>query len=92
MLDADTVVVGIDGELGADAGLLGAGAEELGIGATPKGEAEGVEQDRLAGAGLAGQHGEAGTDLQVQPVDEDDVADRQVQQHRRWAPGIKTPR
>jgi hypothetical protein len=85
-------MVGVDGELGADAGLPGAGAEQQPVGAAAERKAEGIEQDRLAGAGLAGQHGQAGADLQVQAVDEDDVADRQVQQHCRPAPGIRTPR
>jgi predicted kinase len=44
-------------ELGADAGLPGAGAEQLAVGAAAEGQAERIEQDRLAGAGLAGQHG-----------------------------------
>jgi len=83
-------MIGVNGELGADACLLGARAEQLGIGAAAEGEAERIQQDRLAGAGLAGQHGEAGIDLEIQAVDEDDVADRQVQQHRRSAPGVTT--
>ncbi len=80
-------MVGDNRELGADAGLPGARAEQLQIGAAAEGEAEGIQQDRLAGAGLAGQHGEAGIDLEIQAVDEDDVANRQVQQHRRSAAG-----
>ena len=85
-------MVGGDRELGADAGLPGAGAEQLQVGAAAEGQAERIQEDRFAGARLAGQHGEAGIDLEIQAVDEDDVADRQVQQHRRSAPGIRTPR
>ncbi len=42
---------------------------------------ERVEQDRLACAGLAGQHGESGIELDIERVDEHEVADRQQAQH-----------
>ena len=63
-------------EAGGDAGLLGAGANQAGIGACAEGQAQAVEQDGLAGAGFAGQHGQAGAEPQVQPLDQDDVTDR----------------
>ena len=44
-------------------------------------ERQGVEQDRLAGAGLAGEHGQTVVQREVEPVDEDDIADRKVNKH-----------
>ena len=41
-----------------------------------------VQQDGLAGAGLAGQHAEALAEAQRQPLDQDDVPDRQRGQDR----------
>ena len=48
---------------------------------SPSSSAERVEQDRLAGAGLAGQHREAGIELDVERFDDDEIADRQRAQH-----------
>ena len=44
---------------GGDAGLLGAGADQSRLGAAAQREAEAIQQDRLAGAGFAGQHRQA---------------------------------
>ena len=56
----------------ADQGLVAAGAER---------QRKGIEQDRLAGAGLAGEHGEPVGEIDVEPVDQDDVADGQTGKH-----------
>ncbi len=74
------MIVG-DGELGDDGGLLGARAHEAGIGPLSERQAERVEQDRLAGPGLAGQHAQTRAERQGQAVDQNDVADRQSEQH-----------
>ena len=50
---------------------------ERGIAAAADGEGEGIEQDRLAGAGLAGEHAKARAEFEIEPVDQNDVADRQ---------------
>ena len=42
---------------------------------------EGVEQDGFAGAGLARERGQAASEINVQPVDQDDVANRKPGQH-----------
>ena len=47
---------------------------------------EGVEQDRLAGAGLAGQHGKPVGEIDVEPIDQDDVADRKPGEHGLGGP------
>ena len=72
------------GELegGGDLALLGAVAHQRRIAARAERQREGVEQDRFAGAGLAGQRGKAGAEIDVQPVDQNDVADGEASQHR----------
>ena len=70
-----------DGELGGDRGLLGAGAHQAGIGAPPERQPERIEQDRLAGAGLAGQDAQPRPEGERQPVDQNDIADRDSEQH-----------
>ena len=47
-------------------------------------ERERVEQDRLAGAGLAGEHGKPVGEIDVEPIDQDDVADRKSGEHGAW--------
>ncbi len=44
-------------------------------------ERKAVEQDRLARAGLAGEHGEPFAEAQIEPIDQDDVADGELGQH-----------
>ena len=43
---------------------------------------ESVEQDRLAGAGLPGQHREGIAELEVERVDDDEIANGQQAEHR----------
>ena len=76
-------MVGLDGELGGDRGLLGAGPHQAGIGAPAERQPERVQQDRLAGAGLAGQHAQPRPEGEAEPVDQDDIADGQAEQHAR---------
>ena len=64
-----------------DLALLGALAHQGGVAAGAQRQREGVEQDRLAGAGLAGQHGKARREIDVEPVDQNDVSDRESGQH-----------
>jgi hypothetical protein len=68
-------------ELGADLGLRLPGAHEGGVGAVAQHQAERVDQDRLAGAGFAGEHREAGRELEVERIDDGEVADPQRAQH-----------
>ena len=76
-------------ELGGDAGLGGAAAQQAGIGARAQRQAQSIEQDRFAGAGLAGQHAQARREGEIEAVDQDDVADGEAEQHRLSA-GQKT--
>ena len=45
-------------------------------------EPEGVEQDRLARAGLAGQHAEPRLELELELFDQHDIVDGELPQHR----------
>ena len=74
-------------EFGRDLSLLRAMANEARIAATAQRQRKGIEQDRLAGAGFAGQHRQPFGKLDIKPLDQDDVADRQTRQHARKVPG-----
>ena len=68
-------------ENGGDLSLLHALAHQRLVAAGAQRQREGVEQDRLAGAGLAGEHGKPFGEIDVEPVDQDDVADRKSGEH-----------
>ena len=74
-----------DVEDGRDAGALRARAHHRRVGARAEGEAERVEQDRLAGARLAGQRHDARLEGKVELVDQHDVTDREAGEHGRRA-------
>ena len=57
--------------------LAALGTSEQGI--------EGIQQDRLAGAGLAGEHGEPSRERQLQPLDQGDILETQTREH----PGLR---
>src|SRR4051794_28239733 len=61
--------------------LLGALAHEARVAAAAERKRESIEQDRFAGAGLAGEHREAGRIIDVEPFDQNDVADRETGEH-----------
>jgi len=67
-----------------DLPLLGALPHQRGIAARAKRQREGVEQDRFAGAGLTGQHRKARREVDVEPVNQHDVSDREPGQHARF--------
>jgi hypothetical protein len=68
-------------EYRADLALLDAVPDKRGIAARTERKRKGVEQDRLAGAGLAGQHAEAAREVDVQAVDQHNIADGEPGQH-----------
>ena len=70
-----------DGEGGGDFGALGAVPHDLGARATAGGEQQGVYENGFAGAGFAGQHRQAGGELQLGGVDDREIADLDMQQH-----------
>ena len=66
-----------------DLGACRAFAHDVGVGAFAERQEQGVDQDRLAGAGLPGQHREAGREVEFERLDDDEVADCERQQHRK---------
>ena len=71
----------LDLEHGRHLALLGALPHQRLIAAGAERQGKGIEQDRLAGAGLAGEHGKTVGEIDVEPVDQDDVADRNSGEH-----------
>jgi hypothetical protein len=66
---------------GGDGSLGCPGPEQPAVGPFAEHQAQRVEDDRLAGAGLAGEHGKTRGELQIEALDQDDVADGQAQEH-----------
>ena len=64
--------------------LLGTVTHQGGISARPERQREGVEQDRFAGAGFAGERREPRCEVDVEPIDQHDVSDRKPGQHARF--------
>ena len=83
-------MVRLDVERGRHLALLGALAHQARIAAAAERQREGIEQDRLAGAGLAGEHRQPGRIVDVEPVDQHDVADGKTGEHAvfRSFPGM----
>jgi hypothetical protein len=77
-----------EGEAGLDPAALATAPQQpcpLGtLGAAEQG-IKGIEQDRFARAGLAGEHREAGPEGQLQPLDQGDVLQAQTREH----PGLR---
>ena len=65
--------------------LILAVADQRRVAAGAEGQRGGVEEDGLAGAGFARQHGQTLGEGQIEPVDQDDVADRKLDEHGRFA-------
>ncbi len=66
--------------------LLCTVAHQAGIAAAAEGQRKGIEKDGFAGAGFTGQHCKAAGKLDIEPLDQDDVTDRQTGQHGRTVP------
>ena len=71
---------GADVELGADVGALCPFADHAAVGACAQQQLQCVNQDGLARAGLAGEHGEARLQIQIQRLHDDEVAQRDAPQ------------
>ena len=71
-------------EGGRHLALLGPVAHQRSVAAGAERQREGVEQDGFAHVGLAGQHRKTGRDVEIEAVDQDDVADREAGQHERY--------
>ena len=79
--DAPRRMVRGDIECGNHLALVGALAHQRRVAAGAERQRKGVEQDRFAGAGLAGKRGKAGAEIDIQPIDQDDVANGKARQH-----------
>ena len=77
---ARRVIVG-DIEHRRDAGLFRLAPDQTRLGPLTQGQAEGIQQDRFAGAGFTGQHREAGLKIKAEVVDKHHVANGQAGQH-----------
>ena len=80
--------VGVHAEHGLDDEFRAAAADQVAARAATQGEADGLHQQTLAGAGLAGHHVQPGGERQFQFVDQGDVTDVQQAQHDGWGGGI----
>ena len=67
----------LEGELGTDLGPAAAFPHQAGVAALTKHQPERVDENGLARAGLAGEHGEAFLELEVQAVHDHEVANAQ---------------
>ena len=63
--------------------LLLAGTHQARLGAVAEHQPQGVEQDRLARAGLAGEHAQPRPEGEIERLDQDDITDRERGQHGR---------
>ena len=72
--------------LDAFALALGALAHQGRVAAPTEGQGKGIEQDGFARTGLAGQDRKPAGEFDIEPFDQDDVADRQTRQHGNEIP------
>src|SRR5207244_1849117 len=80
------LVVGI-GELGLDIGLVTGRADQRRIAAGAEEQADRTREDRLAGAGLAGDRIEPRRELERRLTDQDEIADPEALEHGRTSSG-----
>jgi len=74
-------VVGGEVEYGGHITLAGPVAHQRAVAAAAEGQRQGIEENRLAGTGLAGEHRHSGTKIDSETLDQNDVADRQGDEH-----------
>ena len=55
---------------------------EAAVAARPERKRQGVEKDGFPGAGFAGEHGKPAIEIQIEAIDQHDVANRELDQHR----------
>ena len=78
-------------EDGFDFGALCAGADQCGVGGAAEREAQGFEEDALAGAGFARDHGEAGREVQLGLLRQYEIPQAQGAQHVAATPSPPRP-
>src|SRR5690606_19485441 len=72
----------LEAEGGADVGALLAGADHVEVGAIAQSEAQCVQHDGLAGAGLTGDGSHPGLEFQVELGNEGEVLNRELYEHK----------
>src|SRR4029079_8892882 len=65
-------------------GCIRTGSHQPGIGARAKRQSQRIEQDGLARSRVAREDTQPGVTLQVEALDEHDIADCELPQHARW--------
>jgi len=73
--------VGPDLEGRRDLGALRTVAHGAAVGSSADREQQRIHQDRLPGAGLAGEYGESGPELDLHGLDDREIANLQVAEH-----------
>lgn len=80
-------MIAVECEFGCCCSLCGAGAHHTAFGTKAKRQAQSVEENRFAGAGFTRQYTEAPSEIEVQPVDQNQVAYGEAEQHARMIKG-----
>ena len=68
-------------ELRDDVGALATGAHHARIAAFAQRQRQCVNQDGLARSGFAGKRGEAGQEIELEGIDDDEIANNEVLEH-----------
>ncbi len=74
-------MIGLDDKLGGDHRLLGSGPHQARIGPPPERQPERIQENRFARPGLPSEHAQPRPEGKAQPVDQNDVANGQAEQH-----------
>lgn len=82
-LGAEGESEGVGAEVGdkADGAFASSGADKVAVGASAEGEADTVDEEGFAGAGLAGEGREAGPEFKAGLVDDGDIFDGELKEH-----------
>lgn len=70
-------------ELGTYLGTLATCPYQAAVGAIAEGKGQGIDKNRLAGAGFTGQGAEAPLKFELQAIDQHEIANRQTAEHDR---------
>jgi hypothetical protein len=71
----------VESEFGGQFGAFGAVTDHAAVGAQAGQQAERVHEQRLAGAGFAGNDGEAASEIQFRAADDGEILDGEMSEH-----------
>jgi hypothetical protein len=80
-------MIAVEREFGRCHCLCGAGAHHAAFGTKAKRQSQSVKENRFARAGLTRQYTEAWSEIEVEPVDQNQVAYGEAEQHARMIEG-----